>query len=162
MKLVFVRHGQAAGANFPGSDADRPLTAEGQRQAAAVAAALGGGGVYLDRLLSSPLRRARETAQALVDAGVAEGVEICPQLLPERGSRALLEIIASLPTDGTYGFVGHEPLLSETAETLLFSAPRGVLVLGKGSLCVVQEEARTWRLVALVASPWLPFLPRER
>lgn len=154
-RLIFVRHGEAAGANFPGGDADRPLTLHGQAQAEAMARALAASGVRLERLFTSPLVRARETARALTEAGLAEKAEICPDLLPERGTGPLLQLISALPTDRTYAFVGHEPLLSEAVETLLFARPCGALALGKGSWCLLERGQEAWRLVALLSSDWL-------
>lgn len=61
MGLTFVRHGQTQ-TNADGrllGRADPPLTDEGRRQAAAVAAVVG----RPDRVVSSPLLRARETAE---------------------------------------------------------------------------------------------------
>jgi broad specificity phosphatase PhoE len=61
--LILARHGQTA-ANAAGhllGRADPPLTDEGRRQAAALAAVLGGA----ELVISSPLLRARETAAAL-------------------------------------------------------------------------------------------------
>jgi broad specificity phosphatase PhoE len=60
--LLLVRHGQTA-ANAAGQllgRADVPLTEKGLEQAAALAAALG----PVDRVISSPLQRARQTAAA--------------------------------------------------------------------------------------------------
>ena len=60
--LLVVRHGQTA-ANAAGQllgRADVPLTETGLRQANALAAAVGA----VDRVVSSPLRRARQTAAA--------------------------------------------------------------------------------------------------
>jgi len=61
--LYVVRHGQTA-ANAAGQllgRADVPLTELGQRQAKALAVALDG---HVERVVSSPLRRARDTAAA--------------------------------------------------------------------------------------------------
>jgi broad specificity phosphatase PhoE len=60
--LVLVRHGEtdANAAGLVLGRADPPLSPRGRVQAAALAAALAGA----DRVISSPLRRARETAAA--------------------------------------------------------------------------------------------------
>jgi probable phosphoglycerate mutase len=70
--LWLVRHGESAGNLDPGlrrSD-DPPLTARGREQAARAAAALAAAGV--DAVLSSPLRRARETAEVIAAAAGLE------------------------------------------------------------------------------------------
>jgi len=79
--LILVRHGQVA-ANARGlllGRADPPLTPAGHDQAAALAAAL----PRPDRIVSSPLRRARETAAVLAGrasgTGDGEGVEVDPR-----------------------------------------------------------------------------------
>lgn len=79
MRALFLRHGESvhnaarSGEPAPGSDSDR-LTEKGVEQAHAAGAALREHGVT--RLLSSPLRRARETAQAVGDALGLEPEEI--------------------------------------------------------------------------------------
>jgi phosphohistidine phosphatase len=62
--LYLVRHGIAEVASAT-SDADRRLTAEGTRKLHAAALGLQRLGVVPDLVLSSPLRRAEETAQQL-------------------------------------------------------------------------------------------------
>ena len=79
MRALFLRHGESvhnaarSGEPVPHSDADR-LTEKGIEQAHAAGAALREHGVT--RLLSSPLRRARETAQAVGEALGLEPEEI--------------------------------------------------------------------------------------
>jgi broad specificity phosphatase PhoE len=69
--LILVRHGRTA-LNATGrlvGRLDPPLDAVGQRQAAAVGRALAG----VDRVVTSPLRRARQTAEQISDAVVVDG-----------------------------------------------------------------------------------------
>jgi broad specificity phosphatase PhoE len=78
-RALFLRHGESvhnaarSGEPAPHSDGDR-LTEKGIEQAHAAGAALREQGIT--RLLSSPLRRARETAQAVGDALGLEAEEI--------------------------------------------------------------------------------------
>ena len=70
MRLYLVRHAEAA----PGEpDELRALTPEGRRQAAELAERLRADGVEPDAIITSPLRRARETADALAETS---GVEV--------------------------------------------------------------------------------------
>jgi broad specificity phosphatase PhoE len=79
MRALLLRHGESvhnaarSGEPAPHSDGDR-LTEKGIEQAHAAGAGLRDHGVT--RLLSSPLRRARETAQAVGDALGLEAAEI--------------------------------------------------------------------------------------
>ncbi len=78
--ITFVRHGETA-ANRAGlalGRADPSLTDLGRRQAQALADRLRATDV--ERVLSSPLRRARETA-ALIAAGLGCGVEVDDRLV---------------------------------------------------------------------------------
>jgi probable phosphoglycerate mutase len=68
VRLLIVRHGEAAAnreMRYLGAG-DPPLTAHGRNQAAGLAAALAG--LRVGAVLSSPLRRARETAAAISQA----------------------------------------------------------------------------------------------
>tara|TARA_Y100001934_G_scaffold207365_1_gene245199 strand:- start:817 stop:1410 length:594 start_codon:yes stop_codon:yes gene_type:complete len=67
MSLLIARHGQTDW-NLAGrwqSVSDIPLNAEGQKQAARLAALLKARGYALNRLVASPLLRAQETARVL-------------------------------------------------------------------------------------------------
>ena len=65
MELVFVRHGLPERVVVTEGTADPHLDELGQRQALAVAEFLAAGGI--DAIWSSPMNRARETAQPLAD-----------------------------------------------------------------------------------------------
>lgn len=62
MRVLIVRHAEAASG---GPDELRPLTPEGREHARAVGARLRDEGFAADAVVSSPLLRARETAEAL-------------------------------------------------------------------------------------------------
>lgn len=79
MRLILVRHGESEGnaGRIVQGNLDFGLTVVGQRQAAATAQALAG--TRVDRLLSSPLRRAAQTAEWISEATGAP-VEAEPRL----------------------------------------------------------------------------------
>jgi 8-oxo-dGTP diphosphatase len=65
--VYLVRHAHAGDrSDWPGVDAERPLTAKGRRQAEAIAAALAGAPVA--RILSSPSQRCVQTVEPLSHA----------------------------------------------------------------------------------------------
>ena len=66
--IYLMRHGIAADPAPGMSDADRALTPDGVRKTVRVAAGLAKLGVKPDVILSSPLRRAEETAHLVADA----------------------------------------------------------------------------------------------
>ena len=81
-QLYVIRHGQTtcnAAAIIQGPRIDAELSEEGRRQAAALGEAFGA--THLDAVVTSPMRRARDTAEALV-AGVSSSVpsRVAPEL----------------------------------------------------------------------------------
>lgn len=109
--LILVRHGQTAN-NAEGrllGRADPPLTELGRRQAATLAAAVG----PVDRVVSSPLARARETAEVFRVA-----VEVDEQWIEldygDYDGRPLAEVPADMwatwRTDSTYAPPGGESI----------------------------------------------------
>jgi phosphohistidine phosphatase len=141
-ELLLLRHGIAED-RLPGDDdAGRALTARGRERSRAVLARLAGLGFRADRLLSSPLRRARQTAELAVRAGLAEALELAEALAPAADPLDCLpQWLASLsPPEGQRPrllLVGHEPDLSLLACRLI-GAPSGAIELRKAGLAVLR------------------------
>ena len=137
-ELLLWRHGlaeerQPDGGGIGHSDAERALTARGIRRTAAMAQQLHRLQLDCDLLLSSPLRRARQTAELGVAAGLASGFAIEPSLAPDHDPRPLL-------VGGSWrrlGLVGHEPDLGDLAATLL-GAPPGAIALRKAGAALIR------------------------
>jgi len=132
MELIIIRHARAA-ERSRGGDADRPLVEKGHRQAARIGNFLRGAKMLPELVLTSPLRRARETAEGICLAGGLPGPVIQAWLgsglYPEE---AMKELIAF--TDfKRIAVVGHEPDLSAWVEWLL-SVETGRMEMKKGSL----------------------------
>jgi broad specificity phosphatase PhoE len=115
-RALFLRHGESvhnavrSGEPAPHSDGDR-LTEKGVEQAHTAGAALREHGVT--RLLSSPLRRARETAQAVGDAlGLApEEIDYVGELTSAETFEGAIERVRRLKAELEAGEAGALPLL---------------------------------------------------
>lgn len=100
MRLLIVRHAEAA----PGDpDELRSLTPAGREQAQRLGESLRAEGIAADAVLSSPLLRARETAQAL---GFGEP-EVDERLAPGASPAEIHE--AARGRGDTVVVVGHQP-----------------------------------------------------
>jgi phosphohistidine phosphatase len=125
MRLVLVRHAEAA----PGTpDELRTLTAEGREQARELGRRLQAEGVAADAVLSSPLLRARETAEAL---GLGEP-EADERLGPGATTESVREAIEG--RGETVVVVGHQPDCGQIAASLTGGdeprfPPAGVVVI---------------------------------
>jgi phosphohistidine phosphatase len=109
MRLVLVRHAEAA----PGSPDDlRALTDEGRAQARALGERLRDEGIRPDAVLSSPLLRAVQTAEAL---GLGEP-EADDRLAPGMTPDTVRAVVAE--RGGTVVVVGHQPDCSRIAAAL--------------------------------------------
>lgn len=113
-RLVLIRHARAAGGAV---DVDRPLTADGAEQAAAIGPWLEQAGLVPDRVLVSPARRAAQTWAAAAPAA-AERPTIEPRIY-DNTVDALLAAIRAAPDDvATLALVGHNPSIGELARAL--------------------------------------------
>jgi phosphohistidine phosphatase len=118
--IYLVRHAIAADASADTPDSDRALTAEGTRKMTRAAIGLKHLGIVPDVVLSSPLRRAQETAAVLV-ARLASGlaVEIYQPLAPGTAPAELVRGLRPYRTVRHLMLVGHQPDLGELASYLL-------------------------------------------
>ena len=112
VRLVIVRHAEAASGE---PDELRPLTAAGRETARALGQRLADEGLEPDAVLTSPLLRARETAQELArPAGLAP--EPDERLAP--GATAEAVRAAAQERGETVIVVGHQPDCSRIAAAL--------------------------------------------
>lgn len=143
MPLIYLlRHGEAAKASEANvsRDSERPLTPRGRERLERAARGIRRLGITPTGILTSPYRRARETAEIVAGAlGTPEALTTEESLASgarwEEVKRALSRIELG---DGLL-LVGHEPDLSMmTAE--MIGAEEGSIDFGKGTLACVQFE----------------------
>jgi phosphohistidine phosphatase len=120
MELYLLRHGIAEDA-MPGKrDSDRDLTAEGRRKLRDLLKVVKAAGVLPTAILSSPLNRAKETAEIAAKALGFEGTVLQSNaLVPNAHPMELWEEVRMHRGEEQLLLVGHEPLFSAAASTLL-------------------------------------------
>jgi len=144
MKVCLVRHAIAIDRDAPNliSDAARELTTEGIEKMRRNARAIRKIGMVFDAVWSSPLIRARQTAEILADAfDPKPPVEVVRALEPAGHFEDLLLRLQERKASETIALVGHEPSLGELA-SFMIGGPRNVAIPFKkgGAACIVLEE----------------------
>jgi phosphohistidine phosphatase SixA len=121
--LYFLRHGDAGPYRAAEDDAARELTAAGVESLGAAAPLWRALNLRPDVVLSSPLVRARHTAELFVaGTGLADDPVIEDRLSPGAGWGDLARAMAAHPEARRVMFVGHEPDLSSAARLLTGAA----------------------------------------
>ena len=144
MNLYFMRHGIAAdrATGKSSDDWQRTLTPKGIKRIHKEARGLITLSLSFDRILTSPLERARQTAKIVAQAlQLEDRLEEFEQLGPDRSVRDLLSGLAAYAGKEQILLVGHEPLLSSTVSFLLSEKTGAQIQLKKGGLCCLEVDA---------------------
>ncbi len=162
MDLWLLRHAAAETRSASGRDQDRELTAEGLERARAVARGLAALEPGILRVVTSPYRRARQTAEP-----VAEALRLSGKLSESRAlepDRDPEEILSELEAEGYESalLVGHEPHLGALLGRLVTGADRVEIPLKKGAVARVEWERRAGTLRALLPAGVLERLARAK
>jgi phosphohistidine phosphatase len=137
MELYFLRHAIAADReDWTGrDDAARPLTPEGSKRMEKAARGMKRLGLRFDRIASSPLTRALQTAKIVADALGHKGLfDRSAPLGPGAGFPELLKFLGGLGPREKVLLVGHEPGLSGFVSQFLAERGRLALEFKKGGL----------------------------
>jgi phosphohistidine phosphatase len=147
MRLYFLRHAEAVDGM---DDAARALSARGREQSREVARLRAGGTIAFDAAYSSPLVRARQTAEIVL--GVCgtlnpDRLEIVDALLNETNARQFEGWLRGLPDAKHVLLVGHSPSLGARVRSLIGVNDETGLDLPKGGLaCVKTADGRQGEL----------------
>ncbi|MFB2919001.1 phosphohistidine phosphatase SixA [Aerosakkonema funiforme] len=135
-ELYLIRHGIAAEPEQYSHDRDRPLTDEGKRKTRKVAARLSELNLHFGLILTSPLLRARQTAEILIAAGLSSQLEESNDLAFDGDIQHWLTWFEEWQQKGStrLALVGHEPNLGNWAEILTWGEIRGSLVVKKAGI----------------------------
>lgn len=139
--LYVLRHGEAVTAGTPGfeNDRDRPLTPKGIRLTKKAAIGMRGIGIRFERILTSPLVRARDTAQLVAEGTRFAGdVEETDALAPDAAPQALFEVLNDVFGRAKNAvIVGHQPDLGSLISILTSGDLNLSIDIKKGSICKI-------------------------
>lgn len=153
MNLYFMRHGIAVDRadGVSANDRSRTLTPKGIKRIQREAAGMLRLSLSFDRILSSPLERARQTAKIVAQAlQMDDRLEEFAQLAPDQSVRALLSGLSAYADKKQILLVGHEPLLSRTVSFLLSEKAGANIQLKKGGLCCLELDGMPPRKSAML------------
>jgi phosphohistidine phosphatase len=141
MDLYVLRHGEAGKRPAAGSkDPERSLTLTGEDEVKEIAEALVNLGLKLDFIASSPLARARQTAEIIVRKLEIKGpkFELWDELKPEGNRISLYDRLGKFKPEDSIMIVGHEPYLSDLVCDMIFDGRgKGRIVLKKAGLAKI-------------------------
>jgi phosphohistidine phosphatase len=137
MNLYLIRHGIAEDRSQYEQDDKRPLTDKGHQKTENVAKKLKQIGIKLDLILTSPLVRAKQTAEICQKVGLTEKIVEFSALSP--GGELTVWVnwwhqSGYNNNENNLGLVGHQPDLANWAETLVWGKSQGKLLLKKAGI----------------------------
>ena len=144
MFILLVRHAKAEARSLLGlgakRDVRRPLTDAGRKRMRRAAKALHRLVPAVDVIASSPLIRARETAEILAGRYDNMAVVDLMPLSPGGSEQELLDWLREQRQDAAVVLVGHEPDLGFLASWLLAGKKSAFTPLRKGSACLIRFD----------------------
>lgn len=160
MNLFILRHGIASDPGtdgLPGNlpDAARPLSAEGRKKLERSTKAMRALELKLDAVVSSPLLRARQTAELVAAAlKLRRKIVFTDHLAPDGNPQSLIEQVNGLgPRAKNILLVGHEPYLSRLLALLISGGTAAAMDLRKGGLAKLEVKELKFARCATLA--WL-------
>ena len=138
--LILVRHAIAAerGDDWP-DDNKRPLTSKGLARMREIAKGLDNLDLEIDLILTSPLVRARQTADVLAHGlKPSPPIETLVELSPGTVPAKIAEAIGTRGDAKAIALVGHEPNLGELAAWLV--GGKSPFEFKKGGICRIDVQ----------------------
>lgn len=145
MNVFFLRHGEAGKrVTIPSRDFERSLTASGAAEIEEIAESMKDMDLEFDKIASSPLARALETAEVVARIYKKPSKpEVWDELRPEANRLDLYRRLSKLKQDADVLLVGHDPFLTTVIGEVISGSLSTKIVLKKGGLARVQFNSFT-------------------
>lgn len=139
MNVLVLRHGKAEPAGSGINDADRVLTSKGKDEISRLAVWLSRRDEKVDLIMTSPLKRAVETAGIIARTLKIEDVMVSATLVPGFNPDYLSHEITSVHNGDCVMIVGHEPDLSSFIGLTISGNSDAAVVMAKGALAKIGD-----------------------
>ena len=142
MNLYVMRHANAGLAREnPLLDDKRSLVKEGKEQCILMARTLNALKVQVDVIVSSPLKRARQTAQLVgTEMGYDARVEVSPALAPDASYAEFQRMLTRYSAYESVLVVGHNPNLFQFLGRLITGNGGAAIRMRKGSVARLKMD----------------------
>ncbi len=145
MLVYFLRHASAGQRkNNPAKDEKRPLDDVGIEQCGIMGRALAALDTQVDAIISSPLKRAAQTASLVGNELGFEGkIEFSDALRPEASYANFRDLLSKNSGHEAILVVGHNPNLSDFLGRLIGGSSRAGMDLKKGAVARVEVDRQS-------------------
>ena len=137
MQLLVIRHAPAGDprefARTGANDDLRPITPEGRESMRSAALGLARIVPRIDALITSPLVRARQTAEIVAEAFGQVEIASSELLEPDARVADLPQLVEAIEEDGCIAIVGHRPHLHRLVGWSIAGRKRGIVRIPKGA-----------------------------
>ncbi len=141
MDLYLLRHGDVGKNIVSGGTGDMALTESARKEIAIVARSIKTLNFQITAILTSPLKRAVQTARILAKVlGMENRISVCSELAPEGSRVKLSEKLHHYPLDSSILIVGHKPYLSDLIYEIIFNKSRHEL---RNRTSIIRKQSRT-------------------
>jgi phosphohistidine phosphatase len=142
MEIYIIRHAIAMNREeWPKSDDSRPLTEKGKQKMERIARGLAAMEIDFTHIFTSPLVRARETAEVVRKILKIEALDETDLMIPSADPAEIIPFLNKLPDNADVALVGHEPHVSELLSYLLTGQHRNFATFKKGAVAMLEGTA---------------------
>ena len=152
MNLYVLRHASAGEKRAnPVLDRKRPLDKEGKQQCLLVGSYLNALRINIDLIVSSPLKRALQTASLVgTELGYESTIQLSDALEPGGTVESFQRLVASLSQQENVLVIGHNPNLSAFLSSLVTRGGKANIRLRKGTIARVDCTRKPGLLVSVI------------
>jgi phosphohistidine phosphatase len=151
LDLFLLRHGDAGkimAATGGRNTGDVPLTTVGREEIAVIARSVKALNVRFSAIVTSPLKRAVQTAKIIAEVlAMEKKISVWNELVPEGNRSKLYNRLNQFPRESTVLMIGHEPYLSNIMYDMIFQKNRvnqlGRINLKKAGLAKIRVISLT-------------------